>query len=152
MSSTHGVVRAAGFILFRRVPPNSIIEYLLMQTSYGKNHWTPPKGHVDPGESDYETALRETKEEAGLDENSFKVIPDFKCELHYNVTNYRDGIERPKIVTYWCAEIVDTATKITMSDEHQDFKWLQLEEAKKLSGFKDFNESLDKCEEKIKSL
>ena len=39
-------VRAAGFILFRRAPPKHEIEYLLMQTSYGKHHWTPPKGNV----------------------------------------------------------------------------------------------------------
>ena len=109
-------------------------------------------GHVDPGESDYDTALRETREEAGLDQNSFKVIPNFKCELRYNVTNHRDGIERPKIVTYWCAEMIDFNCKITMSDEHQDFKWLPLVEAKKLSGFKDFNECLGKCEAMIKSL
>ena len=41
-----GAVRAAGFILFRRAPPKNEIEYLLMQTSYGKHHWTPPKGNV----------------------------------------------------------------------------------------------------------
>ena len=40
-----GAVRAAGFILFRRAPPKNEIEYLLMQTSYGKHHWTPPKGN-----------------------------------------------------------------------------------------------------------
>ena len=40
------LVRAAGFVLFRRNPS---VEYLLMQTSYGQHHWTPPKGHVDPG-------------------------------------------------------------------------------------------------------
>ena len=50
-------------------------------------------GHVDPGESDYETAIRETSEEAGLDQKTFSVIPDFKCELNYRVTNHRDGIE-----------------------------------------------------------
>ena len=60
-------------------------------------------GHVDPGEKDYETALRETKEEAGLDESSFTVISNFSCELNYKVTSHRDGIERPKIVAYWCA-------------------------------------------------
>ena len=109
-------------------------------------------GHVDPGENDYETALRETKEEAGFDQSSFKVIPDFKCELNYNVTNHRDGIKRPKVVTYWCAEMIDCNSKVTMSEEHQNFKWLALEKAKQQSGFKDFNECLDKCETKIMSL
>ncbi len=34
---------AAGFIIFRQVGQNPI-EYLLLQTSYGVHHWTPPKG------------------------------------------------------------------------------------------------------------
>ena len=44
MSPKNEVVRAAGFIIYRRVPPKNITEYLLMQTSYGQHHWTPPKG------------------------------------------------------------------------------------------------------------
>ena len=39
-----------------------------------------------------------------------------------------------------------------MSDEHQAFNWLPLEQAKKLSEFKDMNECFDKCEAKINSL
>lgn len=36
-------------------------------------------GHVDPGESDWITALRETKEEAGLTENDLEVrFPFYK--------------------------------------------------------------------------
>jgi len=34
---------AAGFIIFRRFEQKPI-EYLLLQTSYGEHHWTPPKG------------------------------------------------------------------------------------------------------------
>lgn len=41
-------VRACGLIVFRllanSVPPPDNIEYLLLQTSYGEHHWTPPKG------------------------------------------------------------------------------------------------------------
>lgn len=41
-------VRACGLIVFRLlancVPAKDNIEYLLLQTSYGKHHWTPPKG------------------------------------------------------------------------------------------------------------
>lgn len=41
-------VRACGLIVFRVlancVPALDNIEYLLLQTSYGKHHWTPPKG------------------------------------------------------------------------------------------------------------
>lgn len=41
-------VRACGLIVFRLLancaPPKDNIEYLLLQTSYGEHHWTPPKG------------------------------------------------------------------------------------------------------------
>jgi len=33
---------AAGLIIYRRLA--GAIEYLLLQTSYGDHHWTPPKG------------------------------------------------------------------------------------------------------------
>ena len=36
---------AAGFILYRRAVKE--IEYLMLQTSYGIQHWTPPKGEME---------------------------------------------------------------------------------------------------------
>ena len=108
---------------------------------------------MDPGETDYEAALRETKEEAGLSDTVLKVVNDFKIELRYNVTNHRDGKIREKLSTYWLAELLKpTENTVVMSDEHQDFKWLSLNEAKNLSGFKDFNEALDECHAKIKEI
>jgi len=64
--------KAAGFVIFRRLCGE--IQYLLLKASYGSFHWSSPKGHVDPGEDDFTTALRETKEEAGKVHNdiSFK--------------------------------------------------------------------------------
>ena len=126
------------------------VQFLLMQATYGNFHWSPPKGHVKPGETDYEAAIRETKEEAGLSDSVLAVMNDFKIELRYNVTNHRDGKKRDKISTYWLAELLKPAeNSVVMSEEHQDFKWLTLQEAKDLSGFKDFNEALDKCYTKI---
>ncbi|XP_043831216.1 bis(5'-nucleosyl)-tetraphosphatase [asymmetrical] isoform X1 [Dromiciops gliroides] len=133
-------LRACGFIIFRRpcVPKvdNSAIEFLLLQTSYGTNHWTPPKGHVDPGESDLETAFRETKEEAGLDANQLKIIEGFKSELNY-VAN-----SKPKTVIYWLAEVKDYNVAIRLCEEHQAYRWLNLEEACKLAQFKDMAATL----------
>jgi bis(5'-nucleosidyl)-tetraphosphatase len=144
-------VRAAGFVIYRRMP--EVPQFLLMRASYGNMHWTPPKGHVDPGESDYETALRETEEEAGFKSDVLRVVLDFKVELNYMVTSHRDGVNRPKIVTYWLAELMNPQkNEVKMSEEHQDFKWLPLQEAMDLNGFKDQNEAFKKCEAKIASL
>ena len=43
---------------------NKDIEVLLIQDS--KNRWTIPKGHIEPGETARQTAIREVGEEAGL--------------------------------------------------------------------------------------
>ncbi|KAG7493423.1 hypothetical protein JOB18_008796 [Solea senegalensis] len=133
-------LRACGFIVFRRVansvPPPGNIEYLLLQTSYGENHWTPPKGHVDPGEDDLTTALRETQEEAGLRAEHLRVIDSFVQELHYEVRG------RPKEVLYWLAELRDPGAAVTLSDEHQDYRWARLEEACSLAQYKDLQDTL----------
>ncbi|XP_017471573.1 PREDICTED: bis(5'-nucleosyl)-tetraphosphatase [asymmetrical] isoform X1 [Rhagoletis zephyria] len=61
--------RAAGFVIFRRIEEQ--IQYLLLRASYADFHWSSPKGHVDPGEDDFTTALRETREEAGQVTHNF---------------------------------------------------------------------------------
>lgn len=43
---------------------NGEVEILLIQDA--KNRWTIPKGHIEPGETAKETAIREIGEEAGL--------------------------------------------------------------------------------------
>ncbi|XP_042562431.1 bis(5'-nucleosyl)-tetraphosphatase [asymmetrical] isoform X2 [Clupea harengus] len=131
-------LRACGFIIFRRLaqsPPDNI-EYLLLQTSYGEHHWTPPKGHVDPGEDDLTTALRETREEAGLGEEHLRIANNFLKELRYQVRG------KDKTVLYWLAELRDPAMSVTLSEEHQDHRWAHLEEACKLASYKDLQETL----------
>ncbi|KAJ8977489.1 hypothetical protein NQ317_001772 [Molorchus minor] len=107
---------AAGFVIFRRMCEK--VEYLLLQTSYGIHHWTPPKGHVDPGETEMLTALRETEEEAGLVKG------------------------KPKTVYYWLAELINPNAQVKLSDEHQDYKWLELDDACRYSAYGDMQEVL----------
>ncbi len=54
----------AGGIVFRNSADGKDIEILLIQDSKGR--WTIPKGHIEPGETARQTAIREIGEEAGL--------------------------------------------------------------------------------------
>ncbi|KAG7301641.1 hypothetical protein JYU34_014617 [Plutella xylostella] len=135
--------RAAGLVIFRN--HNQIVQFLLLQTSYGEHHWTPPKGHVDPGESDWETALRETKEEAGLSEQNLEIYKDISKTLAYKVNG------KPKTVVYWLAKLKDPDQKVTLSDEHQDLKWLEMKQAQDISGFEDMKNLLADFNEKAKT-
>jgi bis(5'-nucleosidyl)-tetraphosphatase len=102
-------------------------------------------GHVDPGESDMETALRETEEEAGLTSNHLRVMTDFKKELHYEVNR------KPKTVIYWLAKLVDPVTAIKLSEEHIDFRWAKLEEACQLAEYADLQSVLKDCDAYLKN-
>ncbi|XP_014204359.1 bis(5'-nucleosyl)-tetraphosphatase [asymmetrical] [Copidosoma floridanum] len=126
--------RACGFVIFRRLSQN--VEYLLMRANYGDQHWSPPKGHVDKGESDMQTALRETEEEAGFVKEDLKIYEDAKKELNYLVKN------KPKTVIYWLAELINNSKEVVMSKEHQDFKWLPLKEACETAVYEDLQETL----------
>lgn len=54
----------AGGIVYRMSRDNKDIEILLIQDSKGR--WTIPKGHIEPGETAKQTAVREIGEETGL--------------------------------------------------------------------------------------
>jgi 8-oxo-dGTP pyrophosphatase MutT (NUDIX family) len=56
--STH-----AGSVAFRQGPSKPL--FLVISSSRG-GHWVLPKGHLEPGESPEEAALRELREEAGV--------------------------------------------------------------------------------------
>lgn len=101
------------------------------------------KGHVDPGETDFETALRETREEAGYLKEDLKIYEDAKQEMQYLVNN------KPKIVIYWLAELINKSKEVTMSSEHQDFKWLPLQPACDLAGYSEMKSALMYCDKYI---
>jgi 8-oxo-dGTP pyrophosphatase MutT (NUDIX family) len=56
---------SAGGIVFRR-DADGAPRFLLIKDSY--QHWGFPKGHLEAGESPVVAALRETREETGLDD------------------------------------------------------------------------------------
>ena len=55
--------KSCGAVVFRKYHGN--IELLLIKHVVG-GHWSFPKGHVEAGESERQTALREVREETGL--------------------------------------------------------------------------------------
>jgi len=68
--------RASGLLIYRKSVAQQF-EFLLLKCSRA-GHWTPPKGHVDAGENERQTAIRETREESGLLENQYKIDDRFE--------------------------------------------------------------------------
>ena len=89
--------------------------------------WTPPKGRIDADEDTMEAALREAKEEVGLEADMMTIYNDIKAEFSYKVVGW------PKTVTLWLARLNDPNQEIKLSDENPKYKWLILDEAKNTS-------------------
>lgn len=100
-------------------------------------------GHVDPGETDMQTAFRETEEEAGFVRDDLKIFEEAKQEMEYLVNG------KPKVVIYWLAELINTKNDARLSGEHQDFKWLPLKEACALAGYSEMQTALKASEKYI---
>ena len=69
--------KSCGAVVFRKYHGN--IELLLIKHVVG-GHWSFPKGHVEAGETEAETAIREIKEETGIDvelDTSFREVVSY---------------------------------------------------------------------------
>jgi len=86
-------------------------------------HWDFPKGHVEKGEDELQTALRELKEETGID--NIKIVDDFNHHISY--TFFRDNETILKEVLFFLG--ITNHEKVSISSEHQNFVWLQYESA-----------------------
>lgn len=118
--------KSCGAVIFRR--NNGAYEYLLVQNKKpgAKGHWGFPKGHVEKGETEEETARREISEETGLSVGGF--IKGFRVVTRYSPA---PGIE--KDVVYFLTE---ADGDITLQEcEIADYKWLSYEDAKEAITF-----------------
>ena len=80
------IVEQAGGIVFRRSGAGTSI--LLVRAKRDPSVWIFPKGHIDPGESAIETAVRETAEEAGVAGEAVRPI-GAPLEFEYLGSRYR---------------------------------------------------------------
>lgn len=84
--------KSCGAIVYRKHHGNK--EILLIR-HINSGHWSFPKGHAEQGESEEETALREIKEETGLD---VLIDPTFR-----ETVTYFPRRDIRKIVVYFIA-------------------------------------------------
>ncbi len=109
---------SAGVVVYHRDTETNTIQYLLLH--YPGGHWGFPKGKVEKGEELRKAAVREVKEETGLD---VEPVGTFTQAITYYFRD-RDGTLVDKEVTFFVAETENT--QVTLSEEHQDYTWLPI--------------------------
>ena len=121
-------IKSCGFLLFRQDPayPEPAGKsgpgrsFLLMRHA---DRWDLPKGHVDPGESEMETALRELQEETGIGSESLVVDPSFRYEDRYMVRlKGRGEVSREKKLVIFIADVIHPVE--IRATEHESWEWI----------------------------
>ena len=129
--------KSAGIVLFRNASNKN--EFLLL--NYPQGHWDFVKGKVEQGETPYETASRETKEETGISDIEF--IDGFEESVEYNFRFKNEDIH--KTVIFFLAKTNEK--KITLSHEHNEFVRLEYDDALKKTTFRNAKNVLSKTNE-----
>jgi len=105
---------SSGVVLFRK--ENEKILFLLLH--YPSGHWDFVKGKMEKGESPHETAIRETKEETGI--NDTKFLDNFEEWIEYDF-QFEGELVHKKVVFF----LGETKTKnVKISHEHQNYTWM----------------------------
>ena len=108
---------SCGAIVYRII--NDQVRFLLIKNKRSAN-WGFPKGHMERGENEHETAYREVLEETGI---RVRFMPEFRYKSEYSIQN---RIEKKVII--FLATTDDTNT-IIQKEEIEEYLWLGFQKA-----------------------
>ena len=109
--------KSCGAIVFRKIMGET--RFLLIKNKRSTN-WGFPKGHIEKGETEEDTARREVLEETGI---HIDILDGFKDKSEYSI---QGRIE--KSVSLFLATTKDVKT-IIQPEEIEDYVWLDYEKA-----------------------
>ncbi|MFA5658977.1 MAG: NUDIX domain-containing protein [Oscillospiraceae bacterium] len=106
--------KSCGAIVYRKFHGNT--EILLIK-HVNSGHWSFPKGHVERNETEVETAIREIKEETGID---VILDPTFRETVSYSPR--KDAL---KVVVYFIAKAKNFDFS-PQEEEISEVKWVEI--------------------------
>jgi len=133
--------KSAGIVLFRNDSDKN--EFLLL--NYPQGHWDFVKGKIEQNETSHETALRETKEETGI--TNIEFVDGFEESVEYDFRFKKEDIH--KKVIFFLAKTNEK--NIKLSHEHNDYLWLEYNDALKKTTFENAKNVLTKANEFLSS-
>lgn len=129
--------KSCGAIIFYKNKQNTKV--LLVKNNNGR-YWSFPKGHIEDGENEHQTAIREIKEETGLDvviEKGFREISEY-CPF---------GKIRKRVVFFLAQAFTDNV-KI-QEEEIDSYIWVDLQQARKMCSYDNDLRIIEKAETAI---
>ena len=112
--------KSCGALVFRQDPKTGRMYILMIRHKHG-GHRSFPKGHVEPGETERETAMREVMEETS---SRIAIISDFRATVNYSPS---PGVM--KEVVYFLAFTTEESVQ-PREGEIAEVEWVPLSEAR----------------------
>ena len=128
-------IKSCGFVAYKQIGNEKY--YLIIKSLNGDVGF--PKGHMEPGESELETAIRELKEETGVD---VKVIPGFRRQIEYELRRIPDTVKQS---VYFLGECISDNI-VCQEAEVTEAGFVSYEDALKLLTFEETKNILEDAE------
>ena len=134
---------SSGGVAFRWQDSNPEVAIVSVKPSL---RWQLPKGIVDPGESPEGTAVREVREEAGIETDLLSLIETI--EYWYRSTKYGKPVRFHKFVHFY---LLQYRSGDVSDHDHEvaEARWVSFEEAIEMLAFKSEREVVEKAREMI---
>lgn len=127
---------SCGCVIFDKATHSKV----LIVYEKNRNFWGFPKGHIEEGETEVQTALREVKEEVGID---VKVLDE---KYRYAINYIIEDKQIDKTSIFYIAETIEDDVNITNQEaEIEDSKWVTIEDAFNILTFDNSKEVLEKA-------
>ena len=137
---------SAGGIAFRWTSSEPEVAIVLMKP---KLRWQLPKGIVDEGESPQEAAVREVREEAGVETDLVKLIETI--EYWYRSVRYGKPVRYHKFVHFYLLQY-RSGNVADHDHEVEEARWVRFDEAIQMLDFKSEREVAEKARQMIEGL
>ena len=134
---------SAGGVVTRRRRGRPQVALAARRTRRGELVWGLPKGEIEPGESPEAAALREVREETGLEARILEPLGEIRYFYVW------DGVRIRKAVHFFLMRA--TGGDIALHDqEMEDVRWFPLEEALRKAAYKGEREVLQRAAEHLR--
>ena len=130
--------KSCGAIIYRTI--DDIVEYLLLRSARESRFWGFAKSHMEEGETEEETCLREVWEETGI---KIKIEEGFRVSDRYITP---DNIDKEVILFLGDANGQSVSIQ---EEEIMDYRWCSYDDALELLTFEGSREKLKEANDFI---